>query len=72
MFEQAEPRSLQEAIKLGLIYENNRGPGALRRDISSEEAELLADLLSSLLKYNAEERLSARSVLEHRWFTLGA
>ena len=68
VFERAEPRSLREAIGLGLVYENSRGPESLHRNISSEEAEVFADLLSNLLKYNAEERLSASSVLEHKWF----
>ncbi|KAI9152246.1 Serine/threonine-protein kinase SRPK [Paramyrothecium foliicola] len=71
IFEQAEPRSLKEAISIGLVYENSRGPGGLHRSISSDEAEVFADLLSKTLRYDPEESLSASNVLEHKWFMFG-
>jgi serine/threonine protein kinase len=72
ILERAEPRSLQEAISRGLVYESNYGPEALHRDISTEETEVFADLLFQLLDYDAEKRLSANDVLKHRWFKMGA
>lgn len=72
VFEQAIPRSLEEAISSGLVYESNKGPQVLRRAVSSEEARVFADLLAKILKYDPAERLQASQVLEHEWFELKA
>lgn len=69
VYQQAEPRSLRDAIALGLFYENRDGPGGIQCSISEEEASLFADLLAKLLKYAPQERLSARTALEHSWFS---
>lgn len=37
-------------------------------EISSEEAELLGDLLGRLIKWEPDERTSAEVLLEHPWF----
>jgi serine/threonine-protein kinase SRPK3 len=70
IFQQEEPKSLQEAINQGLFYESQRGPQGLRRAISNEEAEIFADLLAKILIYNPEKRLPAVDVLDHAWFKL--
>lgn len=69
VYQQAEPRSLRDAIALGLFYENRDGPEGIQCSISEEEASLFADLLAKLLKYPPKERLSARTALEHSWFS---
>ena len=65
----SEPRSIRDAIARGLEYTHrNRGLDVVRRSISAEETDLLADLLEKLLRYDPSERISPREVLEHRWF----
>lgn len=68
VFERPEPRTLQDTIGLGLIYEDRHGLGGIQSNISQEESNLFADLLGKLLRYSPQERLSARESLGHGWF----
>ncbi|OTB19985.1 hypothetical protein K445DRAFT_18523 [Daldinia sp. EC12] len=68
VFQNPEPRSLQEALAEGLFYENTHGPGGIQRDISRKEIEIFSDLLLKLLRYTPEDRPSASSLAEHDWF----
>jgi serine/threonine-protein kinase SRPK3 len=36
--------------------------------LSSEEVELLADLLGKMLKYDPRDRIGIDEVVEHPWF----
>ncbi|XMA17699.1 hypothetical protein WAI453_010490 [Rhynchosporium graminicola] len=66
----AEPRSIKEAIARGLFYYNRNGPGGVHLEIPELEVELLADLLAKVLKYDPNERLTARQISEHAWFKM--
>lgn len=68
-----------EASRLKLIRERieathlhsgkNRPPGA-HLALSENEVQTLSDLLERLLRWEPEQRLVARDVLEHDWFKL--
>lgn len=64
-----EPRSIKDAIILGLVYENRHGPGGVRHDISQEETDVFSDLLMKIFRYNPEERLTASEVVDHAWLS---
>ncbi|KAL3418662.1 hypothetical protein PVAG01_10378 [Phlyctema vagabunda] len=65
-----EPRSIKDAIIIGLYYENKYGPGGVRHDISQEETDVFSDLLMKIFRYDPKERLTASQVLDHAWFKL--
>ncbi|XHG05509.1 hypothetical protein AWENTII_008728 [Aspergillus wentii] len=55
-------------------YEAWPTPGKLeyvKREISPEEVKLFSDLLRRLFRFKQEERLSAKEVQGHKWFSLG-
>ncbi|CAJ2513517.1 Uu.00g016360.m01.CDS01 [Anthostomella pinea] len=68
--EAQEPRSIQDSVAGGLFYSHKYAPGGIHRDISQEEVETFSDLLSKLLQYRPEDRLSASQALQHPWFEL--
>ncbi|KAK7757117.1 hypothetical protein SLS62_000664 [Diatrype stigma] len=65
-----EPRSLQEALSVGLFYEGKYGPEGIHRAIPEDEIEVFSDLLSKLLSFDPEDRLTASQALEHEWFKM--
>ncbi|KAG6364195.1 hypothetical protein INS49_005793 [Diaporthe citri] len=62
--------SLQEKLTAGVWYMSDDAPEAAHRDIPPVEAKLFADLLGQLLRWKAEERVSAEKPLSHKWFQL--
>jgi serine/threonine protein kinase len=64
-----DARSIQEKIAAGLWYWRGNSE-RIHREISDEEIEVFADLLSQLFRYKPEERPSAKDVLQHKWFKL--
>lgn len=69
IYQRAEPRSIQDAIALGLFYERRNGPGASGTRISQDEAVLFADLLTKLIRYSPQERLLASESLRNSWLS---
>lgn len=67
-YERPQPRTPQDTIALGLVYEHRHGPGSIHYNISQEESSLFADLLGRLLRYSPQERLSTRESLGRGWF----
>lgn len=66
-------RSLTEVLEAGVWYIETRGLGGNQhRDISDEEKVLFADLLGRLLKWQPQDRMSARDALGHEWFKMPA
>ncbi|KAI0010066.1 kinase-like domain-containing protein [Xylariaceae sp. FL0662B] len=70
LFQQPEPRSLQDALSRGLVYEGKYGPEGTWRAISQEETDIFSDLLVRLLNLNPEGRLTASHALEHGWIKI--
>ena len=65
------PTTLQDEIAYGLYYEKNDPMGGgFQRAISPEEVDLFSDLLTMILKYNPEERLTPKKALDHAWFKM--
>lgn len=65
-----DPRSLQEALACGLYYDGSQPGSSVHRSISEEEVDLLVDLLSGLMRYDPEQRLSAQDAMKHEWFRM--
>ena len=62
-------RSLSDKLAPGLWHLSGESRGSdHHREISPRERALFADLLSKLLTYAPEKRISASSALQHEWF----
>jgi serine/threonine protein kinase len=61
-------RSLQEKLAPGLWYVV--APRHIHREISAEEIEIFADLLSKLLKFDPNDRLKVKAIQDHEWFRM--
>lgn len=60
-------RSLRDKLKPGVWY--IEAPGKMiHREISQEEMNVFGDLLSQLLRFEPNKRVSAELALEHVWF----
>jgi hypothetical protein len=64
-------RSLVEMVAQGLLYAGHIEARLSRRhEISRAEVEVFGDLLGRLLRYDPEERILARAVLDYGWFKM--
>lgn len=70
-FERARPRSLEETIAQGFVYSREASLETICKGISNEETGVFADLLTKLLRYDADQRISASEVFQHEWFKFG-
>ncbi|KFA71537.1 hypothetical protein S40288_06832 [Stachybotrys chartarum IBT 40288] len=70
VYERPIPRSLEEIIREGAIFDVNKGPHVVVKDITTQESKIFADLLGRILNYNPKKRLSAEEVGQHEWFKL--
>lgn len=68
VWEKPHPKSLKDIISEGMHYRDKDDLYEIYDDISNEEVEVFADLLSKLVRYDPEERISVTDVLEHEWF----
>ncbi|KAI1844726.1 hypothetical protein JX266_009182 [Neoarthrinium moseri] len=67
---QQEPRSLQDSLSSGLFIESRYGPDGIHRAMPKEEIDIFSDLLSKLLVFCPEDRLTASQALEHQFFKI--
>lgn len=64
-------RSLEDMLGPGVWYVDTCGLGDnSHRDITDKEKKLFANLLSLLLKWQPQERISAEEALRHEWFKM--
>ncbi|OJJ43883.1 hypothetical protein ASPZODRAFT_135919 [Penicilliopsis zonata CBS 506.65] len=66
------PRSLRDAVALGLEYTHPDLLEPIKRDISEEEVISFISCLNQVLKYDPDKRLAAWKLRKHPWFSLAA
>jgi len=63
-----DPRCFADSLAPGYWY--TEGERWVHRVVREAETNLFADLLGRIMKYNPNDRMTARAALHHEWFTM--